>query len=247
MRAASYKQAFPICKKGGKGTSSQFRNSDAGRTPPLNEKLTDWDLVRKNDACQRRLAGRLKMLAVLFATGVLALAAQAAPPPSANASLDLAVRHAVLDFCVPRMVSPAEDEDKLAKQAGIELLKPTPGAGPFADAKSMRGLFALHPTGGSMAMVDGLSATGSAQGSCLVRIVDAEGGASTFATFLRTVPGWSAAGEETRGAVHMVTFRKTVANQPYDVGIDVADDTSTARRPDGMRGMISVRPLRKTP
>ena len=43
----------------------------------------------------------------------------------------------------------------------------------------------------------------------------------------------------------MVTFRKTLADQTYDVGIDVTDDTSAAQRPDGMRAMISVRPLRK--
>jgi hypothetical protein len=184
------------------------------------------------------------MLATLFAVNMMALAAEAAPQPSTL--LDIAVRHVVLDFCVPRMAGPVQDDDRLAKQAGVELLPPTPGAGPFADAKSMRGLFALRPSGGSKAMVDGIAATGSTQGSCLVRIVDAEGGAAPLVAFLRTATGWSAAGEETRGAVHMVTFRKTLADQAYDVGIDVADDTSAVKRPDGMRVMISVRPLRKS-
>lgn len=186
------------------------------------------------------------MLATIFAINMMALAVDVAPSATQSSiSLDVALRHVILDFCVPRMAGPVQDDDQLARQAGVELLQPTPGAGPFADAKSMRGLFALRPTGGSKAMVDGLAASGSKQGSCLVRVVDAEGGAAPLVAFLRTATGWSFAGEETRGAVHMVTFRKTLADQTYDVGIDVTDDTSAAQRPDGMRAMISVRPLRK--
>ena len=188
------------------------------------------------------------MHTILPIIGALAVAGAVAPgAQQASPALDLAVHHAVLDFCVARMLDPSRPDDQLAKQAGVELLPSTPGAGPFADAKSMRPIFALHPSANDKSMVDGLAASGSARESCLVRIVDADGGEKSLVGFLRGAADWSLAGEETRGTVHMVSFRRLAAGQSYDVGLDVADDVDGAKRPDGMRAMISVRPLQKSP
>jgi hypothetical protein len=159
--------------------------------------------------------------------------------------VDDALRRVVVDFCAGRLMDPAADEEALAKKTGVELLAKQPAAGPFAGAQSMRGLFALRPSAASKAMIDGISATGSARGACLVRVVDYAPGAGGLFDYLKRAPGWTAETPENHGTVQQVTFRRAMAGQDYDIGVDITRDTGPAVRPDGMKALISVAKIAK--